>query len=347
MGGTALARPVKLCLAASGGGHLRQLLDLQPFWSRHAYVIVTEPTALADSLAADHPVRRVAHFAFGQRRTASWGALAWAGLRNMAASLVVIARERPTHVISTGAGSVFFVALFGWLFGARVVAIESFARFTSPSLFGRLVRPFAWAKVIQSAALHEAWPDATLCDPFRLLGTDRPAKQALAFVTVGTVMPFDRLLTGVAGLHAQGLLPERIVAQSGEGAAVPPGVEAHPGLPFARMQAILADADLVFTHGGTGSLVTALRAGCRVVAMPRDPARGEHYDDHQAEIVDAFAARGLIQVAREVADLPAALARARTMTVTRATTDYAELIQLLGRLIPQPALIAAPAAHTA
>src|SRR3546814_13248667 len=65
-------------------------------------------------------------------------------------------------------------------------------------------------------------------------------------------------------------------------------------LPFAKVQKLLHDADIVVCHGGTGSLITALRAGCRVIAMPRLSERGEHYDNHQSEITEAFVARGLI-----------------------------------------------------
>src|SRR3546814_2135632 len=83
-------------------------------------------------------------------------------------------------------------------------------------------------------------------------------------------------------------------------------------LPFAEVQAILARADIVFCHGGTGSLVTGTQAGCHVIAMPRTAARGEHYDDHQEEIVTAFADRGLIQVAKEAEDLPAARSEEHT-----------------------------------
>src|SRR3546814_15023838 len=77
----------------------------------------------------------------------------------------------------------------------------------------------------------------------------------------------------------------------GDGGFQPDGWETHERLPFAEVQAILARADIVFCHGGTGSLVTGTQAGCRVIAMPRTAARGEHYDDHQEEIVTAFAAR--------------------------------------------------------
>lgn len=337
-------RRLKLCLAASGGGHIRQLLDLEPFWSRHDAYFVTEPTALADSLAATRRVRMVDHFAFGQARTQSRLALVGAGLRNLAKSARHAWAERPDVVISTGAGSAFFTALFGRLLGARVIVIESFARFSSPSLFGRLARPLAWRKVIQSEALARFWPDAVLCDPLKVWDAERPPKQPLAFVTVGTVLPFDRLVAGVAALKAAGLLPEHVIAQVGAGGARPAGLECHDSLPFDEVKAILARADIVFCHGGTGSLVTALRAGCRVVAMARSPAAQEHYDDHQREIVDAFAGRGLIQTTDNADRLGEALALARTMTVRRASTEPAKLIALLNEWLPAPDDVTAPAA---
>jgi UDP-N-acetylglucosamine transferase subunit ALG13 len=325
---------LKLLLAASGGGHLRQLIELRPFWSRHETVIATEDTGLGRSLADGADVRFFGHFAFGQRRTESWWALARAGWRNLVDSWRIVRAVRPEVVISTGAGSAFFVALFGKAMGAELVVIESFARFEGPSLFGRLAGPLADRRIIQSAALQSFWPDATLVDPFRIVEAARPPKTATAVVTVGTVLPFDRLVAGVAGLKADGLLPEAVWAQIGAGGRARADFVAVEAAGFDEMQARLADAELLFTHGGTGSLVTGLKAGCRIVAMPRDPARREHYDDHQMEIVDAFEARGLIAVARETADLPAALAKARAMTVRQATTDYAALVGLLEGWFP-------------
>ncbi|QMW22176.1 beta-1,4-glucuronosyltransferase WelK [Sandaracinobacteroides saxicola] len=319
----------KILLAASGGGHVRQLLDLEPFWRAHDTVFATEPTPLGASIAEKTRTRTFAHFAFGQSKVAGWGSLIRGGLANLWDSLRIIASERPDVVISSGAGSAFFCALFGRLSGAEIVVIESFARFHAPSLFGKLAGPLATRKVVQSPALATAWPDAEVCDPFQIVDAPRPPKQPLAFVTVGTVMPFNRMVHGVAALKAAGLLPERVVAQVGEGGERPKGLECTDGMRFDDIQALLQEADLVFTHGGTGSLVTALRAGCRVIAMPRDPDQKEHYDDHQREIVEAFAERGLIQACTDTAELPAALAAARAMTVRQATTNPAKLIALL------------------
>ena len=332
---TTKKRRPRICLAASGGGHVRQILDLKPFWQEHDHYLVTEPTALGHSLAGEHPTRFVDHFAFGQARVASRATLVKSGLRNMWASLRHTLKERPDVVISTGAGSAWFTAFFGRLTGARFILVESFARVRAPSLFGRISRWFANKVIVQSEGLKARWPDAEVCDPLKILGGSRPPKEALAFVTVGTVMPFDRLVKAVEQLQKDGLLPERIVAQVGDGGYHPQGWETHERLSFAQVQAILEQADLVFCHGGTGSLVTGCRAACRVVAMPRAARRGEHYDDHQEEIVTAFAERGLIHYAREADELADALAKARAAEPIRATTDPDLLVSRLRQMMAE------------
>lgn len=328
-------RRPRICLAASGGGHVRQILDLKPFWQDHDHYLVTEPTALGHSLAEDHPTRFVDHFAFGQARVASKTTLVASGFRNLWSSLRHVVKERPDVVISTGAGSAFFTALFAKVAGARFVLIESFARVRAPSLFGRMSHRFADRIIVQSDGLKSRWPHAEVCDPLKILGQGRPQKEALAFVTVGTVMPFDRLVKAVEGLKAQGLLPERVIAQVGDGGYRPEGWEVHERLPFADVQTILDRADIVFCHGGTGSLVTGCRVGCRVIAMPRSAERGEHYDDHQEEIVTAFSERGLIQVAHVADDMAPALAAARAADPIRATTEPDLLITRLRQLMAE------------
>ena len=88
-------------------------------------------------------------------------------------------------------------------------------------------------------------------------------------------------------------------------------------------------------HGGTGSLITALRKGCRVIAFPRLLEKGEHYDNHQAEITSAFAARGLIEVANDADELAQALERIRSRPPVLATTDPSELMNYLDEVLDQ------------
>jgi UDP-N-acetylglucosamine--N-acetylmuramyl-(pentapeptide) pyrophosphoryl-undecaprenol N-acetylglucosamine transferase len=323
---------LRLCLAASGGGHVRQLLDLEPAWSGHDYFFVTEDTALGRSIGAQHRAHFIPHYAAGQARLGHTIQMLGGAVRNFLRSAAIVLKERPQVVVSTGAGAVFFTVLWARLLGARVVVVESFARFDHPSLFGRLAAPLAHELIVQSSALATYWPKAKVFDPLRVLDKPRPQKDPLLFATVGATLPFERLVRSVSDLKAAGDIPERLIVQTGEGGSRPAGAEVVETLPFDEVQALLVRADIVVCHGGTGSLITALRQGCRTIAMPRLFELGEHYDNHQAEITQAFAARGLIQVANSEDELRGALQRARRIAPPCATTDPSALIKHLQEL---------------
>ena len=173
------ARPLKLCLAASGGGHVRQLLDLEPVWSQYDYFFVTESTALGESLATQHRTYFLPHFAWGQAKLGAPFRMMAGALKSLRATWSIMWSERPDVVISTGAGAVFFPVLLGRLLGARIVVIESFARFDHPSLFSRLAAPFAHELVVQSDKLSGRYPKARVYDPLRELPETPTTKEQL------------------------------------------------------------------------------------------------------------------------------------------------------------------------
>lgn len=318
-------RSFRICLAASGGGHLRQLFDLEPVWSQFDHFFVTEDTALGQSILGTSRTYFVPHVALGQARLGKPFKMIGAGLRNFFGSLRVILREKPDAVITTGAGAVFFATFFARLFGAKVFMIDSFARFDRPSVFARVVAPIAQFRIVQSKALATAFKKVKVFDPLRVLDVPRPPKEALVFATVGATLPFDRLIQIVASAKEAGLLPERVVAQVGDNGLHPPGLETVERLSFREMHAMQDEADIVICHGGTGSLITALQHGCRVIVIPRQFKLGEHYDDHQMEISSAFRDRGLLQMARTEEEFAEALRNARHNAPVTATTDNSEL----------------------
>ena len=320
---------VRLCLAASGGGHVRQLLDLEAIWSGEDYFFVTEDTALGRSIAEDHETHFVPHVALGQAKLGAPFKMVGAAVRNLFGSLRIILQTRPHVVLTTGAGSVFFSTFWARLFGARIVVIDSFARFDRPSVFARVTGLLAHVRVAQAQKCGENWSGAHIFDPLRVTEPGDREKDALVFATVGATLPFDRLVNMVDNARAAGLLPERIVMQCGRGGTQLPGVECHESLPFDEMKQILRRADIVICHGGTGSLITALREGCRVVAIARRFDRGEHYDDHQSEITEAFVNRGLIAAADNDEEFAAALQLVRSRNPKCATTDPSALVGFL------------------
>ena len=331
---SANSRVLKLALCASGGGHVRQMLDLEDVWRGHDSFFVTEDLALGRSIAQRHTTFFVDHYALGQARLGAPFRMLVAALRNMLQSLVIVLRARPDVVLTTGAGSMFFMLLFARLLGAKIVLIDSFARFRAPSAFARLAGPLAHIRVSQSQAAAAQWSATETFDPLHLLDAPRPAKEPLVFATVGATLPFDRLVNLVDQAKRDGLLPERVILQIGDSAQRPRSVEeVHASLPFDEIKDILRRADIVICHGGTGSLITALQNGCRVIAVPRLFDLGEHYDDHQLEVTSAFAERGWLARVDEKQDFATALAKVRAQQPIMATTEPAALRGYLNELL--------------
>jgi UDP-N-acetylglucosamine transferase subunit ALG13 len=123
--------------------------------------------------------------------------------------------------------------------------------------------------------------------------TDDP----FVFVTVGTDHhPFDRLIGWVdAWLLATGG-GVRCLVQSGT-SRVPEVAPSESYLAHDAVTEHLRTADLVVTHGGTGSLMLCRRFGIVPIAVPRTRRLGEHVDDHQVRFVRRLAQKEDVLVA--------------------------------------------------
>lgn len=125
-------KKLKVCLAASAGGHLVQLLKLAPSWQQQETIFISTIDAVKKQLGSmgrtyiigdcnrEHPIRTA---------------------RVLWNSLQIIRRERPDVVISTGAAPGFLACFWGKLFGAKVIWIDSIANTKRLSLSGRMIRP--------------------------------------------------------------------------------------------------------------------------------------------------------------------------------------------------------------
>jgi UDP-N-acetylglucosamine transferase subunit ALG13 len=74
-------------------------------------------------------------------------------------------------------------------------------------------------------------------------------------------------------------------------------------MPFDEMKETMTRAAGVVCHAGTGTIMTALQTGHTPVVVPRRVAHGEHVDDHQLDIAERFAARGLVACVTTETDL--------------------------------------------
>jgi beta-1,4-N-acetylglucosaminyltransferase len=125
---------MRLLLVCSPGGHLQQMLALEPAWrdAERSWVTLEGPDvapllAAEEVTIADGPTNR------SLIKLVRNAVLAWRILR----------RARPDAILSTGAALSVPFFVIGRLLGIRCVYVESVTRTESLSLSGRLVYPLA------------------------------------------------------------------------------------------------------------------------------------------------------------------------------------------------------------
>lgn len=118
----------------------------------------------------------------------------------------------------------------------------------------------------------------------------------MIFVTVGTDLPFDRMMKVVdrwAGESGR----KDIFAQIGEGGWEPRHVPFVNFLEPVEFKTRFAQASLIIGHAGMGTILSALLHGKPILVMPKLARLGEHRNEHQTATAKRMMALGNVNVA--------------------------------------------------
>lgn len=144
------------------------------------------------------------------------------------------------------------------------------------------------------------------------------------FVTVGSMLPFDRLVDAMeawAAAHPQA----EVFAQIGRSRRRPRSMRCEQMLAPQEFRRRVAEADLIVAHAGMGTVLSALEAGRPLVVLPRRPEAREVTSTHQLATARWLAAHPGIVVADDESRLgpaiDAALARSRRPALAGGTRD--------------------------
>lgn len=146
--------------------------------------------------------------------------------------------------------------------------------------------------------------------------------------------PFNRLIKAVDVLASRH--PEyHIFAQIGTSNVTPKYMDYRPFIDKDEMQGKLKDADIVLTHGGTGSIISALKLKKPVIAAARLAQYDEHVDDHQKEIIERFQEDGMLVEVRDFSEagLQRAIERAKLLDVPEYKSGTDEVIREIRKRI--------------
>ncbi len=145
---------IKVCFAASSGGHYEQLMMLKPLMEKYDSFVITEKTAYESKCNSEKTYylqqvnRREKMFFFRL-------------IVNTIISLKIYFKEKPDMIVCTGVLAMIPMCMIMKLFGKELIYIESFAKVTSATETGKVMYKLADRFFVQWESMKKIFPKAT------------------------------------------------------------------------------------------------------------------------------------------------------------------------------------------
>lgn len=153
----------------------------------------------------------------------------------------------------------------------------------------------------------------------------------MILVTLGTQsQKFYRLLDCIENSKIK---DEIIVQAGGSSDYISKKMKILKFIDYDEMNKLIEESDLIITHGGTGSILTPLKMGKKIIASARLEKYGEHINDHQKEIVSLFAKEGYILELDETDNLDDLIKKAKKFKPKKYISNKENFIAGLKKLI--------------
>jgi UDP-N-acetylglucosamine transferase subunit ALG13 len=130
----------------------------------------------------------------------------------------------------------------------------------------------------------------------------------MIFASVGSMLPFDRLVMAVDEWAAANP-SEEVFLQIGRGEYEPKHAPFVRMMPHTEYRRRLDDCDLFVAHVGMGSILQSLETRKQLLMLPRLAALKEHTTDHQLHTAARFRDVEGLLIVDDVAELQGAMSR--------------------------------------
>lgn len=159
----------------------------------------------------------------------------------------------------------------------------------------------------------------------------------MILISVGTQLPFDRLIRAVdrwAVDHAR----TDVIAQVGPTRYRPVALKSFPHVAYDVFRDLQKDCKVMVCHAGMGSIITAMEFGKPIIVMPRNHRLGEHRNGHQFATLRQFGNRPGIYPAETEVELLALLERVDELTAypTLNTIASDAFVEQLAEIVHRP-----------
>jgi UDP-N-acetylglucosamine transferase subunit ALG13 len=150
-------------------------------------------------------------------------------------------------------------------------------------------------------------------------------------VTVGTERPFDRLVTRIDQLCAQGYLKD-VYMQIGANGRPPKHARYARLLAYQEIETAMRQADLIVAHAGPGSIALARSLGKKPLVVPRRPDLAEVVDQHQILLARRLHSLGLVHSVEDLEAIGLAILALLASGESRLAVDESNSLAVSERL---------------
>ena len=147
----------KVLFISSTGGHLSELMELKPLFSKYDYHIITEKTDTTIKLK-DKYKGKINYLVYGARNYMFSYLFKFS--YNIIKSLILYAKIRPDVIVTTGAHTAVPMCYIGKFFKKKIIFIETFARVNSTSMSGRMINKIADVFIVQHPKMEKVYENA-------------------------------------------------------------------------------------------------------------------------------------------------------------------------------------------
>ena len=155
----------------------------------------------------------------------------------------------------------------------------------------------------------------------------------LIFVTLGTQdKPFTRLLEALEKEIEKGNITDEVIVQAGSTKYKSKKMQLFDLISQETFSDYMQKADIIITHGGVGSIVTALNFEKKVIAAPRLAQFGEHVNDHQLQIIKCFEQKNYILPLYDFEKLNEVIEKSKTFIPSKFISNRDNFLKFIERL---------------
>ena len=158
----------------------------------------------------------------------------------------------------------------------------------------------------------------------------------MIFVTLGTQdKSFHRLLEAIDKAIEKEEIKEKVIVQAGHTKYESKNMEIFDLISPDEFSKLIDKCDILITHGGVGSILTAVKKGKKVIAAARLKKYKEHTNDHQKQIIKEFEKEGYLVELKDFNQLGKTLKKIEKFKQKKFKSNTKEMIKLIENLVEE------------